>query len=478
MSRIGDMRYSEHMFIIAPMFILSTIFFANSVDGEVQQCKNVQMFSTGGIGSDVKLRFVDDITSEVISICRTRRYRCVTVISDSNTFPIAGNQLCRELRADGIPMQSIILSGSRLFTDQQAVMSVLIDLNPVTDVIVAVGSGTITDIVRFISHRKNIDFISVPTAPSSDGYSSSSAPVMFRGYKRSFRCHAPISIVTSLALLTEAPGAMIVAGFGNVVGKITALADWKLAHLILDKPYDERIATRLRECCDGVLERTESVAKQDREGVRALFEALNTAGEAVESFGSSDPASGSEHHISHIVEMYKYAREQPPTLHGIKVALGTLIAAEWYSKLRNIDPDELVTMVVEVPDWENDAVELRELLGEAGAKILESNDYLQDLTQPRISQIRRRLLEKWEEVQTIARAVPDPDRIAAFLNRIGAPIHAVDIGLSGSEIRTAARLSHYVRSRFTIKTLFFSLGLDSSISAENPVVKDPTDDGV
>jgi glycerol-1-phosphate dehydrogenase [NAD(P)+] len=436
------------------------------------------MFKLGEFEPGEKLRFVDDIASEVISICGTERYRCVTVISDSNTFPIAGNQLYRKLRADKIPMQSIILSGSRLITDEQAVMSVLIDLNPNTDVIVAVGSGTITDIVRFISHRKGIAFISVPTAPSSDGYSSNGAPVMFRGYKRSFRCHAPIRIVTSLSLLAEAPDAMIVAGFGNVVGKITALADWKLAHVILDRPYDEHIATNLRERCESLLERTDSLVGHHHDGIRDLFETLNTAGEAVERYGSSDPASGSEHHISHIIEMYKYARDLPVTLHGIKVASGTLIAADWYRKLREFDPAVLASMAVDVPDWENDAVELRRLLGEAGAKIFESNDYLQDLTQPRVSQIKKRLLDRWDEIQKIARTVPDPHQIAALLQRIGAPVRAMDIGLSVSEIRTAARLSHYVRSRFTIKTLFFSLGMDSSILETNPVIKDRTDDVV
>ena len=64
----------------------------------------------------------------------------------------------------------VILAGTEVVADERSLVQVLVDAAPESDAYLAVGAGTITDIVRFVSDRNWRPFISVPTAPSVDGF--------------------------------------------------------------------------------------------------------------------------------------------------------------------------------------------------------------------------------------------------------------------------------------------------------------------
>jgi glycerol-1-phosphate dehydrogenase [NAD(P)+] len=303
------------------------------------------------------------------------------------------------------------------------------------------------------------EFVSVPTAPSVDGYSSSGAPLVIKGFKQSIRCHAPRAIFASLPVLASAPREMIAAGFGDVLGKITALADWELSQLLVGNSFDREIAEANLEAYRSVVQSAPAIAGRDPEAIRVLFEALTYTGESIRRFGSSEPASGSEHFISHFIEMHHLVDGKPALLHGAKVALSTIVSAGWYKMLRGFTKEQIGKLPIEVPDYEADAREIRQLLGEPGDLILESNSFLSTLSQQQVVGIRSLLLDHWDGVQRIAQKVPDPEELKQLLRTVGGPEAPMDLGLTDGELEQAARLSHYVRSRFTISTLFFTLGI-------------------
>ena len=112
-------------------------------------------------------------------------------------------------------------------------MQVLVRADRENRTYLAVGSGTITDITRFASHRTKADFISIPTAPSVDGYTSPSASLVIERLKQTVIAQPPIAIFADLPTLCAAPRPMIAAGFGDMLGKYTSLADWQLGHSVV-----------------------------------------------------------------------------------------------------------------------------------------------------------------------------------------------------------------------------------------------------
>jgi glycerol-1-phosphate dehydrogenase [NAD(P)+] len=103
----------------------------------------------------------------------------VLLVADEQTFRAAGEAVVNQLKSTGIQVVLCVLSANErgeLTADEQAIVQVMLKLLPETQAILAIGSGTIHDIVRFTCFAANRVFISVPTAPSVDGFSSVGAP--------------------------------------------------------------------------------------------------------------------------------------------------------------------------------------------------------------------------------------------------------------------------------------------------------------
>lgn len=403
----------------------------------------------------------DAVEDELLAYALEHNWKRVTTVSDSNTYPLIGQKITSRLQSGGITNIDIILNGNRLTADESSIMSVLTEIDIKTDALVAVGAGTITDIVRFVSHRLQKNFTSVPTAPSIDGYLSTGVPLNLKSFERSITCHAPSLIIISPSILTKAPRNTIIAGFGNIIGKVTAVADWELAHLLMDVPFDRKCVDEIISAYSQTVEHITGIARRRTESIMKLFEALSTSGEAIRRFGSSESAFGSAYHISRFLELHRSVSHQAPILHGIRVGVGTVISAQWYRLLRSIDKKSIVQHPAKVPDYEKNPTAIGRLLGESGTILLEKNTYLSTLDIHRVSQIRRRLIDHWDDVQRIAEQVPEPEYLAELIEAVGGPKNPNDIGITAEEIDAATRFSHYIQSRFTVRTLLFTLGIPS-----------------
>jgi glycerol-1-phosphate dehydrogenase [NAD(P)+] len=232
--------------------------------------------------------------------CRERGLSRFWLVADKNTYRVLGQDVEQALLADGASLERVILEGNPVVTDEAAVMQILAPYGGDRPcVFLAVGSGTITDLVRFTSHRSGNQFISLPTAPSVDGYTSAHSPLILNGFKTTLPAQSPLAIFAHLPVLCAAPRPMIAAGFGDLLGKFTSLADWRLGALLWGEPYDEEIASQTRQALLDGTGQVQAIATAHREGVRALMEALVTTGISMLQAGGSRPASGSEHHLAH-----------------------------------------------------------------------------------------------------------------------------------------------------------------------------------
>ncbi|MFC5449474.1 sn-glycerol-1-phosphate dehydrogenase [Paenibacillus aestuarii] len=383
-------------------------------------------------------------------------YRHVTLVADKNTLQAAGNQLRELLEAAQVQVSvSVIRENTQgeVAADEEAIVQVLLDTPLASQALVAVGAGTIHDIVRFVAHRTRRPFLSVPTAPSVDGFASVGAPLIVRGFKMTIPACAPEAIFADLALLAQAPQAMVAAGFGDMLGKHTSLADWSLGRVLLDEHYCElsaRLTLEAVELCTGHLG---EIAQRTELGMRKLMEGLLLSGLSMLLVGHSRPASGAEHHLSHYWEMVLLRQRRRALLHGAKVGVATVLMAQRYQALRELSAGEAAARLAqrEVPGREADAARIRHAYGDLAELVIAENFPGDNGTDAR--SLKARIVERWGDVQQIARAVPAPEQLSAWLEAVQGPLTPEQLGVEPELLAASLTDALFVRNRFTILRL-------------------------
>ena len=279
------------------------------------------------------------------------------------------------------------------------------------DYVLAVGSGTLNDMAKSVATRLGIESGVLCTAASMDGYCSKGAALMRGGFKVTDEVNAPADILIDLEIVRSAPKIMTAAGFGDIIGKYTCLADWELAHYVKgEKIHKEAFALMERartECVDAF----DGLVKYDGGAVAKLMNALITAGTAMAICGNSRPASGSEHHQSHFLEMDFVRRGEKIPLHGLKVAIGTLVSLELYRYL-----------------YDNK---------------IEFNGN--------------------EQVFKMVETLPTVDEIRDMFLKMGCPTRFSQIGVRKQTMAEMLEKAYTVRERYTVLTLVNELGLTEKI---------------
>ena len=290
-------------------------------------------------------------------------------VADETTARVIGGRLSQAYGAAGGAGRLEIIrpnAAGDVVADEASVLQAIIAAqHHGADALVAAGSGTIHDIVRYAAYTLGLPFVSVPTAPSVDGFTSKGAPLILRGEKITLPAAAPAAVFADLDVLCAAPQPLIAAGFGDMLGKYTSLFDWVYGRETAGEPYDEDIAGLTRGALERCVSHAEGIGRGAEEGVRALMQSLIESGIALLRFGQSHPASGAEHHISHYWEMNFLRTGRRQVLHGAKVGVACAEIADLYKRYAAEGrplPDACRRMLAELPD----GAELRRLLRIAG----------------------------------------------------------------------------------------------------------------
>jgi len=228
----------------------------------------------------------------LLDFCQANHFYHFLLVCDGNTQAVLGRRVEAALSAKGWDVLTVVLEGKEVIADEKYLTQVFFRCDARPRLYLAVGSGTVTDIARFCSHRTGNPFAVIPTAPSVDGFASLIAPVVIRRFKDTAYCQPPMAIFADIQILCQAPPAMIAAGFGDMLGKYTALADWKLASLIWDEPYRPQIAVRMRSALDACVQNVDKIGQAQPAGIAALMDGLVESGLCMLLNGNSRPASG------------------------------------------------------------------------------------------------------------------------------------------------------------------------------------------
>ncbi|MGM0873219.1 MAG: sn-glycerol-1-phosphate dehydrogenase [Bacillota bacterium] len=306
----------------------------------------------------------EDAIRELPAFLQEKRCKNLMLVADENTWEAAGTIVSHLLDEAEISYSICIISPNSqgdVIADEQTIVEILLQVQNDTDMIAAVGSGTIHDLVRFVCSKVKSGFISIPTAASVDGFTSAGAPIIIKGEKKTIQTISPQAVFADLNILTKAPKKLTAAGFGDMVGKSTSLADWLFSRDIGNEPFCplayELTEQALKVCVDEVHE----ISNETTGGIKTLFESLLISGFAMLIVGHSRPASGAEHHLSHYWEMEFIKENRRQLLHGAKVAVATIIIARLYKDLKQLqekpntqafdhiaEPDELIEILSKV----------------------------------------------------------------------------------------------------------------------------------
>ncbi len=419
------------------------------------------------MGDGILVQIGPDALNGLINYAEQMHWVHCTLVADERTYAALGAAVQSCLVGSGRVITPVILAGSEVVADESTLIQVLLHADPESDVYLAVGAGTITDIVRFASHCNRRPFVSVPTAPSVDGFASAGAPLIVGGFKQTVQCRPPLAVFADLPTLCAAPRSMIAAGLGDMVGKYTSLADWQLGRLLWDEPYDEPAAQRTERALQGCILRIDGIARAERDGIAALMDGLLESGLCIAEIGHSRPASGAEHHISHYWEMKLLREGRPAVLHGAKVGVASLAVAGVYEAIRHIDGDEAEVRLARatLPDRERQMSVLVRGFGLIAPQIAAAHEAFLQMSPGQFAMLRDRVRCSWPRIQEIAEQVPEPAELAALLNLVGGPTCVQPLGLTDEEACEGLFYGHYLRNRFTVLKLASLLGLLDDVSA-------------
>ena len=396
-----------------------------------------------------------DAVAQLVEFCRKHQFTKLLMVADRNTYAAQGQVVERALRGAGFDLKQVVFTDEEVVADAAHVLDVLVEADRQERIFVAVGSGTLTDITRFSSHRTKTSFISVPTAPSVDGFASIGAPLIIHGVKITVICHAPIALFADIDTLAHAPRAMIAAGFADMLGKLTSIADWRIGHLLWSEPYQEPIAERTLAAVKLCTDNAAAIGKASPDAVRILLDALLESGYCMLDFGSSRPASGAEHHYSHYWEMMLLQQGRPAILHGAKVGVATALVAGLYAQLRALSRQQASDLLEAstLPPRAQEEAAIRAAYGDLAGDIIAEHANFLKLDEAAYDDIKRKILDHWDEIQAIAAQVPPPEQIVAWLQEVGGPTTAAELGFTEDEKALAAANGHYLRDRFTMRKL-------------------------
>ena len=282
------------------------------------------------------------------------------------------------------------------------------------DYVLAVGSGTLNDMAKYIAFCEGVPSGVMATAASMDGYCSSGAALMRGGLKVTDSVRAPRDILIDPEIIRCAPRELTAAGFGDIIGKYTCLADWKLSNLINGEPIHAEAYSLMERALGACVEAYVGLTEYRADAIAELMDALITAGISMAMCGNSRPASGSEHHQSHFLEMDFARRGEPIPPHGIKVGIGTLVSLSIYK-------------------------------------------YIADHRVP---------CKNAEQVYALARSLPDEETVRDMLVGMGAPVRFSEIGVREETMRRMLFEAHTVRDRYTVLTLAAELGIMDDMIAD------------
>jgi glycerol-1-phosphate dehydrogenase [NAD(P)+] len=380
------------------------------------------------------------------------------VVGDERTMAAAGRAVHDALAAAGVPvLEPYVFPGEPELYARYENAELLRDAVTGLDaVVVAVGAGTLNDLAKRACSELGRPYAVVGTAASMDGYTAFGSSIAVDGYKQTLDCPAPSLAVADLDVMAAAPAEMTASGYGDLLGKLTAGADWLVADAVGAEAVDAGVWDLVQAPLRHALSRPEALASGEVDAVGELAEGLLMSGLAMQAYHGSRPASGSEHLFSHLWEMEGLGVDLVPRRlsHGFKVAVGSVAITALFEALLD---DGLASLDVDaaVAAWPSPDALQRIVLAHHTAPGLREAAVQQTMAKyvdaATVGHRLESLAAAWPTLSERLREhlIPAGD-LQRMLRAAGAPAHPSDINLGWDDFRATYVRAQLIRSRYTI----------------------------
>ena len=366
------------------------------------------------------------------------------IVCDPNTYDVLGRRVSAAIPS----AKPIVIDMPKA---DEAGAAALMDQARHAEALIAVGSGTLNDLVKYVSHQHRRPYAVFATAPSMNGYVTATASISRDGEKLSLQATPPKGAFFDLETLAEAPIRLIRAGVGDSLCRSTAELDWLLSHHLLETVFLETpFAIQAKDEAD-VLARIDVLCKGDLDAVRSLTRLLVLGGLGMLIAGNSQPGSQSEHLISHYIDMMH--QPHPGSLHGEQVGLATLAIATLQNELftRKAAP-ALNETVLDFP-----AMAKRLGTHNTSCREVMTNKALKG---ERLERRNARLANVWPDIREAFKARSLPiERLRTAFDAAGMAVNPQDLGIDPIFYATSLMHARELRERFTVLDLAADAGL-------------------
>jgi len=383
----------------------------------------------------------------------------IDLVADSATWEALGRRVRKSLEADGGNVRELVLPADVHASLREA--AALAQRLEGAERIVAVGSGTLNDLVKCVAARINRPYVVFGTAPSMDGFASSTVSMTLEsGLKQSMPARPPLGVFLDIQVLAAAPARMAAAGFGDCICSSAARTDWWMSHRLLGTAFHEEPYAIAAADSKSLMAHAPGIRRRDPTSIGYLARSLILSGLGVGFTGVSHHGSMGEHQISHYIDCFAAARH-PGTLHGEQVGVATLTMGRIQERLLSMDrpPTQQPTRIDETDMVRRMGTDMAtQCLAEYRRKAADDAE---------ASRRNRRLRETWPELRRECSAWREPvEELRSALAAAGGATSAAELGLDPAFYREAVRHAHEMRNRFSFADLACDAGLLDSMADE------------
>jgi glycerol-1-phosphate dehydrogenase [NAD(P)+] len=377
--------------------------------------------------------------------------KSAVLVADRRTYEAAGQVLQKSLTRSGFKIASLLLPDGKDGRDpvcDDITLEYILDKIPEAGFFIAVGSGVISDLVKWLAVKTGKPYAVFATAASMNGYSSANIAPAIKGIKRVVDGTVPLAILASPKIIAEAPYKLTASGLGDVLAKPVSITDWRLNNFLFNEYFCPLCAQLITGIEPAYMNNPRGVLRREPEAIEALFNALIFSGLSMTMAGTSFPASGGEHLISHALDMSALERKIPHDYHGRQVGLGTIFACALYERIFALENPvfKLQTEPTNAAFWRSLAPVVEEEHTLKRKKAAEA-----------IEQLKRK---NWDELRALLRpTVRKASEIRACLKAAEAAYRISDIECDRARFLNAAMNCHQMRERYTVIDLARAVGI-------------------
>jgi len=390
------------------------------------------------------------------------------LVADPITYEVVGEQVKHLLDQDGRTADTLILhpeTGDQKVEPTEKATDEVVGQANGADYLIAVGSGTINDIVKLAATRLDVPYLVVGTAPSMTGYSSALAAMLRGPIKVALDAVPPVAIIADIDILKAAPPLMAAAGVSDLISRSLSSTDWKMSNILLDTYYCDGPVSVFTEADQYCREHAAEIKKRQPAAIAVLTAALILAGMSITMAQTSSPGSGGGHMISHYWDMTAPARGRQRGSHGCQVGVGDLICFTLYEKLlphlSQIDTDHILAHRYSRDQTNRIIIEhFTPLIGSEGAAALVEESTIKILDEETLRRalgiIKQDPSAFWAQLDPL---FTSPAEVKQLLGTAGAPLTIHQLGIAPDELTNAYYYARYIRGRYTVLDLAYDLGL-------------------